>query len=157
MSSIDLRGFVYPLQVLVQRKQWQVDERLRDLAAALERLRQAQRECDELSAACSSAAEQARQSWHRRTDPVTHQRLLVYLAVQQEKTVQLEGRRQALQLEHQRAQRDYLLLQKQLEGFCRHRKDSQDEYAAVERSRQLVRADQEWIGRLHLPQARTSP
>jgi chromosome segregation ATPase len=157
MSSVDLRGFAYPLQALVQRKEWQVEERLRQLAAALQRLQQAQQECEELSAACSGHAEQARQAWHKRADPATYQRLLVYLAGQQEKTVQLQGRREALQLEHQRAQQDYLALQKQLEGLSRHRQDCQDEYAAGERTRQLAQADQDWAGRLHLPQARMSP
>jgi hypothetical protein len=157
MSAVDLRGFVYPLQALVQRKQWQADERLRDLAAALERLRQAEQECEEQSAACSSHARQALQAWQRRVDPATYQRLLVYLAGQQQKKAQLEDRRQALQLEHQQARHDYQALQKQLEGLHRHRQDCQDEYASGERTRQLAQADQDWVARLHLQQAGVRP
>lgn len=151
MSTVDLRAFAYPLQPLLQRKQWQVDQRLRDLAAALERLRQAEDECSQLSAACNACAEQARHVWIRRADPGSYQGLLAYLARQQEKAVELESRRQALQLAYRQAQASCVVLQKQLEGLCRHREGCQDEYAMAERSRQLAQADQDWVARQQFP------
>ena len=156
MSTVDMRAFVYPLQVLMQRKQWQADKGLREMAAALGRLRKAEEECEQLSAACDAHAQQARQAWGKRTDPASYQRLLVYLAGQQQKKAGLEDRRQALQLEYRQAQASYVALQKQLEGLGRHREGCQDDYEVGERTRLLVQADQDWVARQQLPHAGVS-
>jgi hypothetical protein len=157
MSTVDLRGFAYPLQALVQRKQWQVEKRQRELAAALRSLQQADQAHTELAALCSSHTELARRAWRDRTDPASYQRQLAHLARQQASKTQLEARLQQLRLAHQQAQGACVASQLQLDGLCRHRQDCQHAYAAGERSRQLAQADQDWIARLHLTHTRVNP
>ena len=108
MSNVDLRGFTYPLQALMQRKQWQVDEGLRELAAALRRLDQANQEHARLAASCESHAEHARNAWRDRADPASYQQLLAYLALQQTAKLQMEKNLHELRLAQQQAQQDYV-------------------------------------------------
>jgi hypothetical protein len=149
-SSVDLRGFNYSLQALMQRKQWQVDEGLRELATALQRVDEAGRDHEQLAASCQIHAEHARNAWRERTDPGSYQRLLAYLAWQQTKKLQMEERLRELRVAQQEAQRNYVGLRQALDGLHRHRKDRQDEYAAEQTARLQTQADQDWITRLPL-------
>ena len=149
MTTTDLRGFAYPLQPLVQRKQWQVDERLRELSAALHRLETATKEHASVSAACENQAAQVRRVWHDRTDPVAHQRLLAYLARQQARKAQLATEIEKLRVELAQARGHYITRQQELDGLQHDRSSCLDEYAAVERTRELAQADQDWVARTH--------
>lgn len=149
MTTVDLRGFAYPLQALVQRKQWQVDERLRELSAVLHRLGAATRAHAGASAACEGHAAQVRRAWRERTDPVAHQRLLAYLAHQQARKAQLAAEVEKLRLELAQARERYITRQRELDGLQHDRNNCLDEYAAAERTRALVQADQDWVARAH--------
>lgn len=149
MTTVDLRGFTYPLQALVQRKQWQVDERLRELSAALHRLETATKEHASVSAACENHAARIRRAWRDRTDPVAQQRLLAYLAQQQAKKAQLATEIEKLRLELAQAREHYITRQQELDGLQHDRSSCLDEYAAAERTRELVQADQDWVARAH--------
>lgn len=144
MLSVDLRAFRDPLLPLRQRREWELD-------AALARAGQLRAQLAE-SRACQEAiaqdiqvqAAQAVQSWRERGDPVTHARLLAYLA--QLHTREHEAAQASERLAAQVAEAQALVMRRQrdLEALRLHREAMLQEFRVQQARKLAAQADQDW-------------
>lgn len=145
--SVDMRGFVYALEPLRRKQQWQLEAAQRRLGQAQTAHEAAQAALTELQAALAGVAQEASGARGGRVDPVMHQRTLAYL-------IDLRGRIDAQQavLEQAGAARDAaraacLAAQQRCEALTRHRERHQDQYHAEELARQASESDRDWLAR----------
>jgi hypothetical protein len=145
--ATDLRGFRYPLESLRQRRQWQLDAALAQLAALRQQLaaREARKDAVERDAAEQSA--RAAQAWAARVDPVMHTRSLAYLAQLQARKAGVEREIAGLREDIAHAQQAVLRRQQGLEMLQRHRKEELAMYRLDEDRKTGAEADQDWSAR----------
>jgi len=148
--TVDLRRFVYPLEALRRKHEWQRDAVQSRLAAAEREVAVQREKLDGLRAARDlAAADCARASAHR-LDPQRHVQGLAWIArlharlvQQQEALAKAEARRDALREECTASQR-------KVELDERHRESCLAEYRASEEAHERTEADRDWIARRHL-------
>jgi len=147
--SVGTRGFVYDLEALRRKQQWQLD-------AAQTRLGTAQREVDKqhgvltrLRSDLDQAAVYCARSAEQRLDPAQLRQGLAFLA-------QLQGtiHDQKALLSQAERKRDELrklcaLRQQKVELIEQHRKTSLDAYRDAEQHRERTEADRDWLARSH--------
>jgi flagellar export protein FliJ len=145
--SVDMRGFVYALEPLRRKQQWQLEAAQRRLGQAQAAHDAAQAALTELQAVLAGVAQGAGRAADGRVDPAQHQRTLAYL-------IDMRGRIDAQQavLEQTAAARDAaradcLVAQQRCEALARHREQHQDEYRAEELARQASETDRDWLAR----------
>jgi len=145
--SVDLRGFVYALEPLRRKQQWQLEAAQRSLGQAQAAHDAEQEALSRLQAALESVAQGASRAAVSRLDPMQHQRTLAYL-------IEMRGRLDAQELILQKAGalRDAaraacLALQQRCEALERHREQHQAQYRETEMARQASEADRDWLAR----------
>lgn len=145
--SVDLRGFVYRIEALRRKQQWQFD-------AAQARLGAAQREVDRLHDCLirlrqefDQAALHCAQGTQQPLDPVRLGLGLHFLARLQDSIresgntlSQAEGKRDELR-------KLCALQQQKVDLIEQHRKTSLDAYRDAEQSRERAEADSDWLAR----------
>lgn len=153
--SVDLRKFVYALEPVRRKRQWQLDALQIKLGKAQSTLSEAQREIRVLQNDAERVTQEVRLALLNRLDPHGHRSGLMWLAQlrkriqEQQHTVDLlrqqrDDIRQACTVEHQ-----------QLEALTQHRKKSEAEYLLIEQNRQDTEADRDWIARSMRPDRST--
>lgn len=145
MSGVDIRGFNYPLQAVMLRRQWAIDRIQGQMAAARGACLELQNAHDEASRAGDAQAAQARTAWTQSPDPGAQQRMLGYLTRLREKQAGLQrqidaAREEILQLEK-------VLLQEQirLRTLEEHRDGLRGEYTLGQQRTAEAQADAQWL------------
>ena len=148
--SIDLRRFVYPLEALSRRHEWQRDAARTRLAAAEREVAIEREKLEALRGERQSASADCARAAARHLDPQRHVQGLAWLARlharivrQDEALAKAEARRDALRDECTASQR-------KVELDERHRESCLEEYRASEEARDRTEADRDWIARRHL-------
>lgn len=145
--SVDLRGFVYALEPLRRKQQWQLEAAQRRLGQAQAAHDEAQAALTELQAALAAVAQRGSCIEGGRVDPVQQQRKLAYL-------IEMRGRIDAQQtlLEQAATARDgaraaCLAAQQRCEALARHREHHEAQYRVEELARQASESDRDWLAR----------
>lgn len=142
----DPRGFRYPLQSVLQRQRWQLDQRRHELATSLRRQRDADRRLKRLRELHQATS---RAQAGERLDPVRAQGRLAYLC-------QLGDQIEAQVAEcRSMAQRCEVLRrassesQLRLEAIEQHRERIRARFVMEQSRVQAALADQEWMANWH--------
>ena len=145
MSTADTRGFQYPLQAVMLRRQWSIERIQGQMAAARSACGELQAEHDETSRACEAQADKARASWMQSPDPGAQQRMLGYLARLQEKQAGLQQRIGAAREEIQRLEQALTQEQIRLSALEEHRDGLREEYTLGQQRAAESQADAQWL------------
>ncbi len=145
--ATDLRGFRYALEPLRERRQWQLDAALAQLAALRRRMADSEAARDALDRDAAEQSARAASTWTARVDPIAHTRSLAYLMQLQRQRAGIE--RQIAQLRDELARAQVTVAQRQqgLEMLQRHRKEELDMYRLDKDRKTGAEADQDWSAR----------
>lgn len=147
MTEVDLRAFVYLLEPLRRRRQWQLDAALALLGEQRRKLAVQETGCETLRQECLAQAAQAARVWRDRADPAAQQRLLGYLAALQQRQAQAQHELNALYDMAEQARADCAAQQQRLEVLQQHRDSQFMEFAGEQQRKACVEADRDWGGR----------
>jgi hypothetical protein len=147
MDCVDLRGFPDDLAPLRKQRQWRLDQAAIAVSAARKRLLEKEKERAEAVEAFQSQTTRVVRQWRERTDPAAYAHLLLYLAQQHGRVLELEAEEQRLRDELAAAQATALRRQHDLEVLKRHRSESLAEYRVGVERKMTVEADVNWSAR----------
>jgi flagellar export protein FliJ len=146
--TADLRGFVFPLQPLLQRSQWELDAVQTRLGNAVER-----------ESAAREILESLRRTWREATPAAAARKgtVLNAMSLMREREYlsrlhkRIEKARQELRQrieEREACQSDCLAAQQQLEGYKRCRESNLKQFVDAQYAIQQTQMDHDWIARL---------
>ncbi len=145
--SIDLRRFVYPLEALRRRHEWQRDAARTRLAAAEREVATERAKLEALREERTRAAADCARSAARHLDPQRHVQGLAWLArlhariaKQEDVLAKAEARRDAVRKECTERQQ-------KVELDDEHRESCLEEFRVSEEARGRAEADRDWIAR----------
>jgi hypothetical protein len=147
MAGIDTRGFTYVLEPVRRRREWDLDAALARLGSLNRQMAEKRAAGEALREDCASQALQASRAWTDRPDPVTHSRLLEYLAALHVRRVATERAIAVLSRELRLAREQCASEQQGLEILQRHRAEMCASYATDQARKFSAQADADWIAR----------
>lgn len=147
--STDLRGFVYSLEALLQKQQWQLDTALSNLGVAQLAVERARDNLNSLLSDHASAVTASSQSVLPRLDPVQLRQDLAYLAYLNERVCLQRAVLEQAERHKEKLRRACRQCQLKHELVERHRQGCLDTYREREQIRQSNDADLEWLARSH--------
>jgi hypothetical protein len=147
MTDVDLRAFVYLLEPLRRRRQWQLDAALALLGEQRQKLASLEIECEALREECLAQAARAARVWRDRADPAAQGRLLGYLAALQQQQTQAQYELTARREVVEQARAECAGCQQQLEMLQEHRESELMAFASEQQRKASVEADRDWGGR----------
>ncbi|MDP9933587.1 hypothetical protein [Variovorax paradoxus] len=148
--DVDVRGFVYALDPICQKQQWNMDKLLIGLARAQQALTSTETDMAQVLHMHDQQAEETNRSFLLRVDPGAHRHALSYLASLRGQWKQLGLRRQTQLAARDRLRRECVAQQLRLDGLAQHRADALTQYADEVRQRNSVEQDRDWLARLAL-------
>lgn len=145
MSNVDTRGFNYPLQAVMLRRQWAIDRIQGQMAAARAACLQLQTDHEQTVEACETQAAQAKAAWASAPDPVARQRMLGYLARLRDKQSGLQ--RQIDAAREEIGQLEQVLTQEQIRlgTLKEHRDGLRGEFVLGQQRAAEAQADAQWL------------
>jgi len=147
-KDVDIRGFEYPLQTVLQRQEWKVDRALAELARARQQLTHADLELQARHEAYDAQARATLNMTRQHLDPASHLRAIGYLAHLQALREHAQSERDARHAAWQ-AQRQHCASERlRLDGLQHHREEALAEYADEMRKRQANESDRDWLARV---------
>ena len=145
--SVDLRGFRYEADAILQQRRWQLDAAVAQLGRLQEQLAVVRASLGELqdglAAHCATCAD-ARAAG---IDPESHVRSLRWLALLQGRIGAVAARLEAIRLERDAAVERLRELQCQVDALDAHRDEAQAEFAIGQLAREAAEADRDWLAR----------
>lgn len=142
--SQDTRGFLYALEPVMRRQQWELD-------ATQGRLAVVQREVEEAQAAVAGLREQvAHEEAAGRNavfDAADLQRRVRWLARLRAQAVRAQAALDALLQQRREVRAEYARQQNKLEVLQRHREETLGEFVRGQQARSAAAADGEWLAR----------
>jgi hypothetical protein len=146
-STADLRGFLYPLDAVMRRQQWQLDRLRGEWARCQRATRDARLQLIGLDARREQACLAATNNWASRPDVSIQSASIAYLArIQAEVKAQrgLIGNLARLQSE---ARAQYLHHRQRLAAIERHREQAVCLFVQEQLRRSAADADRDWLSR----------
>jgi hypothetical protein len=147
MASVDLRGFPDTLAPLRKQRQWRLDQAVAAVSLTRKRLTETESERAEAVEAFQSESARVAQHWRERTDPTAYAHLLLYLAQQHGRVLELEAEEHRMRDELAAAQATALRRQHDLEVLKRHRSEALAEYRVGIERKMTAEADVDWSAR----------
>jgi hypothetical protein len=145
--DFDARGFVYALEPVRQRQQWNLDKAMAALAQAQKQLSETEARLVQLMASHDEQAELLGKALQQRLDPIAHRRNLAYLANLRDQWHVLDRAREE-QRNHRDSLRDQCIRQQvKLDGLAQHKEDALAQYGDEMRKRDLNEQDRDWLAR----------
>lgn len=145
MSNVDTRGFSYPLQAVMLRRQWAIDRIQGQMAVARSACAELQNEHDETTQACEAQAAKARTSWTDSPDPGAQQRMLGYLARLREKQSVLQRQIDSAREEIQQLEEVLTQERIRLSTLEKHRDGLRGEFTLAQQRAAESQADAQWL------------
>lgn len=145
MSAADTRGFHYPLQAVMLRREWAVERTQSELAQARAHCAGLEQAREKALQACEAQAGLAATAWTAAPDPAARRQMLGYLARLREQASDLLRRIETARLEVQELERTLEREQVRLATLQEHRDGLRGEYAVGQQRAAEAQADAQWL------------
>lgn len=145
--SGDLRGFVYALEPVRQKAQWQLDALQRELAAATAKAAALRDETLALEARLQALALEARASAAARIDPSQSLARLAYLTEARQRLAKLSAERDAADAAQAELLRRVGKQRLGLDAIDDDRDRCREEHLAEQHRLAILHADDDWLAR----------
>jgi septal ring factor EnvC (AmiA/AmiB activator) len=141
------RGFTYALEPVRQRRKWQLDAQLSNLAASQQKLAEERARLAQIEQACTQESARAARLWTERADPRTQGRLLGYLATLHQHRADAEQRIAKLTEAVKDVRAKCVVLQQRLEVLNQHHCETVRQHVVEHDRKTASEADREWLAR----------
>lgn len=146
-STVDLRGFVYPLEPQLNRQRWEL-ERLQGQVAQLgSRINGLEKQLKDAEDNYGAQHAYLAASVQQRPDPAMHRRALDYLVRARNMIAGLEQELEEVRKERSRLLERCIEQQRRIQMLEEHRVTQLQEYVQEEQARLASEQDREWSAR----------
>ena len=146
-SSVDLRGFSYQLEPILQRTQWEIDALQMRLGLSLRALEECQSSLRDMEAKLGSQVAALGVTWQARLDPQSYQQGLLFLAQRKQDIETQRKTLESLQENHMLIQKECVVKQQKIELIQSHRNECLDDFMVTQTNLQSSEADRDWNAR----------
>jgi hypothetical protein len=146
-AMVDLRGFVYPLDAILRKQEWEFSRLQASLLKASERLRAMQDRCQLMQEQQHSQKLAIEAALASRFDPFSYQRSLAYLVQSQLLLVSAQSQLQILREECDSLRRECVAQGVRMQMLETHRDLAVRDHVAAEQTRQINEMDRDWCTR----------
>lgn len=143
----DLRGFVYALEPVRVKAQWQLEALQRELATAAARAAALREEAQALGAHFEAFARAARAPTSGRVDPAQAHRALAYLSDVQRQLAALAAQRSSADAQQTALQQRVAEQRLALDALDEDRERCRSEHVAERLRQHAIEADDDWLVR----------
>lgn len=143
----DLRGFVYALEPVRVKAQWQLEALQRELATATARATALRDEAQALGARLEALARAARAPTSGRIDPAQAHRALAFLSDLQRRLAALAVQRNTADAQQTALQQRVAEQRLALDALDEHRERCRSEHVAERLRQHAIEADDDWLVR----------
>ncbi len=147
--SIDPRRFDYPLQPLLQRRQWQLDTSRARLGRLQRNVTAAELDLGALRAQHAQQSQDVARALQLRLDPHHHAQSLQWLRQLKERIEAGVADLAARRLERDAMAAQCIAQQQKVDAVQAHREDVLHDFTREEGARLATQADKDWLTRLH--------
>ena len=141
----DLRGFAYPLDAVLERRQWELDALLIHLGRLQGEIQETLRDLEELRQRRSKRSAEVAAGMLNHVDPWRHRLALRWLAALQTAISNKESHLRDLESERAGVRADCLAQQQKVDVIRCHREEAVMEYTQDEGRRLASEADRDWV------------
>ena len=145
MSSADMRGFRYPLEAIVLRQRWSIDQIQGRIVSLRGNRDDLQRRRSDLMAALGSQALLARTAWTDSPNPTARQRMLGYLAQLQAEKLQLDEEFEIVRKDLRLLEQSLIEEQIRLSALEEHRSGVRGEFVLSQQRQVDTQSDAQWL------------
>ncbi len=145
--SVDLRGFEYGAEPVLQRRQWQLDAAAAELGKAVQAVTAGQSRLAALREQLAMQAEASSAPLSGRMDPAAHSRALLWLASLQARIEQARDELRGLEARRDDVLQQLRVVQGQVDALETHREDAKQEFGAQAAAHAATEADRDWLAR----------
>lgn len=156
--SVDLRGFEYGAEPVLQRRQWQLDAAAAELGKAVQAVAAVQSRLAAMGEQLAVQAQASGAPLAGRMDPAAHARALLWLASLQARISNARHELQGLEARRDEVLQRLRVVRGQVDALETHREDAKQEFGAQVAAHAATEADRDWLARRssQVPMGRTS-
>lgn len=145
--SVDLRGFDYEAEPILQQRRWQLDATVAELGRLLDRIAKGNARLAQMREQLASQGRYFIEARELRLDPGSHARTLHWLARLQGRIAEALRAGEALERERDEVSRRLRGLQCKVDAIAAHREDAVAEFTSSQAARASDEADRDWLSR----------
>lgn len=145
--NADLRGFEYPFDPLLKRRQWELEANLARLGKIQQEINEIQADLDILHRRYTDQCHEASIAMQRRVDPSGYLGMLSWLRNTIDQIKDLERRLAEKHAQRTEVRAQCAALQLKVDVLESHRNDAISEFALLAVSAQTKDADRDWLTR----------